>query len=341
MFLIVNRSLSIRASLLALALCMGEGAGADETPMSALVLSMPAPATETARQTDAFGSYRLPEASWDGQALPVLHLEGRVAQTSWRLDSGATETLTIFAALRDQIVAQGYVLLMECETIDCGGFDFRYGLTLLPEPEMHVDLGDFRFLSARREKGSSVSHLGLMVSRSREAGYVQITTVAPAEGRAPLRPQPVQTPVVEGVDAVQARNVIEVPTAPQNADLATALDRDGFAVMDDLRFESGQSELAEGDYPSLAGLADFLVTRPGVLVSLVGHTDASGGLAENTRLSKARAESVRKRLIAEFDVPPDRIAAHGVGYLAPRISNQSPEGRAQNRRVEVIVTSTP
>ena len=75
-------------------------------------------------------------------------------------------------------------------------------------------------------------------------------------------------------------------------------------------------------------------------VTLVGHTDASGGLEANVRLSKARAESVRRWLIDRLGVGADQVAAEGVGYLAPRATNQTEEGRQKNRRVEVISTST-
>jgi OOP family OmpA-OmpF porin len=75
-------------------------------------------------------------------------------------------------------------------------------------------------------------------------------------------------------------------------------------------------------------------------VALVGHTDALGSLAGNTDLSRARAVSVRERLIAEYAVPAAQLTAEGVGYLAPRATNQTEDGRARNRRVEAIVTST-
>jgi len=56
-------------------------------------------------------------------------------------------------------------------------------------------------------------------------------------------------------------------------------------------------------------------------------------------LGKARAEAVRKALIAK-GVPQGQVSAAGVGYLAPRATNLTPEGRAENRRVEVVLTST-
>jgi OOP family OmpA-OmpF porin len=76
-------------------------------------------------------------------------------------------------------------------------------------------------------------------------------------------------------------------------------------------------------------------------VILVGHTDASGGLDGNIALSRKRAESVRQRMTDRYGIPAAQVDAQGVGYLSPRASNLSDTGRDQNRRVEVMMTSTP
>jgi OOP family OmpA-OmpF porin len=73
----------------------------------------------------------------------------------------------------------------------------------------------------------------------------------------------------------------------------------------------------------------------------VGHTDAQGGLETNIRLSRARAQAVRRYLIEELDVAPAQVEAEGIGYLAPRESNATPEGREANRRVEVVIATLP
>jgi OOP family OmpA-OmpF porin len=111
-------------------------------------------------------------------------------------------------------------------------------------------------------------------------------------------------------------------------------------ALDDLVFASGSSSLTEGAYPSLASLAAWLKENPGLTIAVVGHTDASGGLEGNIALSRKRAQSVRERLIANYDVPAKRVEAEGVGYLSPRASNLTEEGRQMNRRVEVMMTST-
>jgi OOP family OmpA-OmpF porin len=70
---------------------------------------------------------------------------------------------------------------------------------------------------------------------------------------------------------------------------------------------------------------------------LVGHSDAVGGLEGNIAISKQRAEAVRQRLISKYGIQKSRITAQGIAFLSPRASNQTPEGREQNRRVEAVV----
>lgn len=67
-----------------------------------------------------------------------------------------------------------------------------------------------------------------------------------------------------------------------------------------------------------------------------GHTDNDGPLAYNQSLSKARAESVARALIAR-GVPAERLSTKGMAYLRPIASNDTPQGRAMNRRVEILV----
>jgi OOP family OmpA-OmpF porin len=133
------------------------------------------------------------------------------------------------------------------------------------------------------------------------------------------------------------------PTEPEPAptDLAARLLAEGHVVLGGLQFPSGSASLAEDRYESLAGLAAFLAANPTASIVLVGHTDATGTLAANTALSRARAQAVRTRLIGAHGADPDRIAAEGAGWLAPVASNLTPEGQAANRRVEAVLLSAP
>ena len=301
----------------------------------AVALEFPAPADTTATRSEPLASYALPVGPWqDGQVASRI-LEGPLEQTAWRITAPGITTLQILAPLRDQLARAGFRTLWECETNACGGFDFRYAIDVMPEPDMHVDLGDFRFLSAERTGSDGPEAVSLLVSRSVEAGYVQMVSVGTM-----LRVTGPVAPAEPAVAVVPAALPSDADAALPDAGLAGVLQGSGSAVLEDLVFKSGSAELGPGPFETLAALAVFLKQDPARSVALVGHTDASGGLAGNTALSQARAASVRERLIADYAVPAGQVIAEGVGYLAPRASNLTEDGRARNRRVEAVLTST-
>jgi OOP family OmpA-OmpF porin len=318
-----------------LTLVLAAAALAPGRPALALSLELPAPILAEEGRTAVPGSYPLPLAPFDGQTVPVRQIEGAVDQRAFRLDAPGATTLAILAPLRDQIRAAGFEVVFECDARSCGGFDFRYGTDVLPEPDMHVDLGDFRFLSALRGDEA----LSVLVSRSALSAFVQITRVTAA----PLVPD---TPPDTPPDAPPGPVVdldVEAPRGPVPASggsLAEALETAGTAVLDDLVFASGAAALEDGNTPSLVALAAWLAANPEATIALVGHTDAAGSLTANIALSKRRAEAVAEALVDLHGADPGRITAEGVGFLAPIATNQTEEGRQQNRRVEIVVTST-
>jgi OOP family OmpA-OmpF porin len=205
-------------------------------------------------------------------------------------------------------------------------------MNVLPEPQMHVDLGDFRYVAAEREAADGPDLVALLVSRSADTSYVQVTSITGGSTAAETKPAAVATPNM-------------LPLAQQAAEgpgtFGQGLLADGSVALDDLIFASGSAALEDKDYASLKALADWLAANPTRNVTLVGHTDASGALLANVALSRLRAQSVRATLVAKFGADPARIDAQGAGYLAPRASNETAEGRTQNRRVEVMLTPTP
>ncbi|WP_319825012.1 OmpA family protein [Thalassovita sp.] len=290
----------------------------------ALTLELPAAAKQLADQVSASDSYALPMGPFAGGAVPSQNLEGVVTRQSWQVGSQGLTSLQLYAPLREQLQAQGYDVLFECSGADCGGFDFRFATEVLPAPSMHVDLTDFRFLSAR---SADSEHLGLLVSRTENAGFVQLIRVA----RTAL--EPVALKAEPKPDPVVTLRATELP-------LIQALETHGHAVLRDLSFETGASALGIGPFTSLQTLAGFLLADPARRVALVGHTDAVGSLENNMALSKRRAASVLERLVEAHGVPRAQLEADGIGYLSPMTTNRTPEGREANRRVEVVLLNT-
>ena len=104
-------------------------------------------------------------------------------------------------------------------------------------------------------------------------------------------------------------------------------------------FPAASSDLAPGIRPALAAVSDSLDTHPSSTVRVVGHTDNVGSAAYNSELSRDRAMAVARELIAT-GTSASRVTVSGRGANEPITSNASASGRAQNHRVEIVITPT-
>ncbi len=106
--------------------------------------------------------------------------------------------------------------------------------------------------------------------------------------------------------------------------------------MSDVLFDTGSSTLKPGAREKLAKISGILLAHPGLTLQIEGHTDSVGSDEFNQQLSERRADSVRD-FLAEQGVPASIITARGFGKTQPVASNDTPEGRQRNRRVELVV----
>ncbi len=118
--------------------------------------------------------------------------------------------------------------------------------------------------------------------------------------------------------------------------LTQGLDKEGRVALYGIQFDVGQARIRPESRPQLEQIARMLSEQPKLSVYLVGHTDSQGDLEYNLDLSKRRAAEVVQALITDYGIPGERLLAMGVAGLAPVASNASEEGRARNRRVEMV-----
>ena len=107
-------------------------------------------------------------------------------------------------------------------------------------------------------------------------------------------------------------------------------------TLGDVLFEFGKSELTSQAGPRLDKLAEFLTQFPNRKLLIEGYTDSVGSDSYNQDLSDRRAQAVRDALV-QRGVDSSRITARGYGKAHPVADNASPEGRAMNRRVEIVI----
>ncbi|MCT4607898.1 MAG: OmpA family protein [Pelagimonas sp.] len=279
-------------------------------------LVLPAGASSSYSTVNETGAYAVPIGPWKTEGgIPTQRIEGRVQLDAWRIQGTDQSPLELTRPLRDRLRADGFEIQLDCATSACGGFDFRFETLVLPAPEMFVNLIDYQFVSAISSDGGAVT---LLASRDNSFSYLQI---------------------IRAGNVVVSEPQVAAAPAPQPAkagSLTEQLELSGHAILADLVFQSGSSDLGAGTFQSLNEIAAYLEPRPGLRILLVGHTDATGSLDANQAVSLRRAESARQKLL-DLGVNANQIAAHGAGYLAPVASNLSQEGRTANRRIEAVV----
>jgi outer membrane protein OmpA-like peptidoglycan-associated protein len=115
---------------------------------------------------------------------------------------------------------------------------------------------------------------------------------------------------------------------------APAADEPGFRL-DGVTFESGSATIEPASFPRIDRVVEYMVHKPAARIRISGHTDNVGNARRNQRLSESRAKAVRQYLVSH-GIAESRIEAVGHGDAQPLTSNDSEEGRAQNRRIEAI-----
>jgi outer membrane protein OmpA-like peptidoglycan-associated protein len=113
-----------------------------------------------------------------------------------------------------------------------------------------------------------------------------------------------------------------------------ALNRDGRIALS-IQFDTGKATIKPESLPIIEQMAALLQGTPALNVSVEGHTDSVGSAAANQTLSESRAKAVVAALVGR-GIPAGRMSAAGFGASKPVAGNDSEEGRAKNRRVELV-----
>ena len=110
----------------------------------------------------------------------------------------------------------------------------------------------------------------------------------------------------------------------------------GHAAVYGIHFDTGKSDVKAESKAALDEVAKLLSGDPALKLLVVGHTDSVGQIDANMKLSEARAAAVVQALVKEYGVAAGRLKARGAGPIAPVATNRTDEGRARNRRVELV-----
>jgi outer membrane protein OmpA-like peptidoglycan-associated protein len=129
-------------------------------------------------------------------------------------------------------------------------------------------------------------------------------------------------------------------TGPNFGGIAEALQKSCHVELSGIYFNTGSAVLLPESQPALRNIAQAVLQSKQPVLDIEGHTDNVGTAQLNQDLSQKRAQAVRQSLVAQFGVPPGRLTATGFGFAHPVESNDTVEGRARNRRVELACAAS-
>lgn len=132
--------------------------------------------------------------------------------------------------------------------------------------------------------------------------------------------------------------VLEVESMQQEVvvNMEESIERDGKVALYGILFDVGKSVIKPESTEALNQIIEYLTTHPTVKIYVVGHTDNTGVFAGNIALSKARAKAVKDYLVTKGKIAATRLGSDGVASLCPVATNGTEEGKALNRRVEIV-----
>lgn len=122
-------------------------------------------------------------------------------------------------------------------------------------------------------------------------------------------------------------------------DTRDKLVNDGLLITYGITFDVNKADVKPESFATLKSIADVLEENGSVKVTIIGHTDSDGDDMKNLELSQRRAESIKSVLVKTFGIDASRLETEGAGETKPIASNDTPENKARNRRVEFVKTN--
>jgi OmpA-OmpF porin, OOP family len=238
-------------------------------------------------------------------------IEGKVTRFKYSMPAGRS-ALEVSRSYQNALTAAGFQMLFTCAGKECFSDKFNHGYTNSTSGIWCTNCEEpMRYLAAKLSRPSGDAYVALVVEKDKYEGGTWLTIV---------EPKPIGTGLVT-VNAAALAN-----------DITTA----GHAAVYGILFDTGKATLKPESDPTLAEIGKLLDAHKELKLHVIGHTDNVGAVAANMALSKQRADAVVAALVAKYRVAAARLQAAGVGPLSPVATNRTDEGRAKNRRVELV-----
>jgi outer membrane protein OmpA-like peptidoglycan-associated protein len=248
----------------------------------------------------------------------LIALEGRITEIYYRVPRERS-TLEVMRNYEQQLDNAGFEPIFSCNKLDCGGdatAAIHFSGRVMGERRLQF-VGDFQ-----HEQRYQIARLASPESDT----YVSIYDFRDAAYEGHL----VHVKVVETTQMAQDQILIDAQ------EMAKSIAETGRVSLYGIYFDTDEATVRPESQATLEEIATLLASRPRLQLVVVGHTDNRGSLDYNMDLSSRRAAAVVQSLVEQHGVDRSRLDAWGIGYLAPVATNQTEDGRAKNRRVELV-----
>jgi len=272
----------------------------------------------------SFTDYRLftqPARSFGGPAKNVdstILLEGRVTRITYR-GPAERSSLEVFRNYEQALRKANFQTVFTCAQAECGGRNFNHAVS---PREGYSWFGEYhaeqRYLAARLARPQGDVYVSLYIVMNKAGG-------GPNKDRAMIQ-----------LDVIELKAMEERMVVTNAGDMQREIGAAGRVAVYGVHFDFDRDTLRPDSKPQLEEIARLLNGAPGLRVLIVGHTDGAGAMEYNQKLSERRARSVLEALARDYGVNRGRLMAAGVGMAAPVATNRTDEGRAKNRRVELV-----
>ncbi|WP_158599028.1 OmpA family protein [Rhodophyticola porphyridii] len=236
----------------------------------------------------------------------VSTVEGAVTRLSYAYPA-ETSLVQVVRNFEQALEGRGFDILLSCDQADCGRIS--YDVEQFGNSPAWADAFNYRYVMATRDGPEGAAHVSLFLSVN-NGNVLSVVTVTEEEAMA-----------FRMIDA---------------AEIQSAIGETGRVALYGITFDTDQATIRAESAPTIAEMAAFLAANPDLQVVIVGHTDNQGTMEYNLALSARRAAAVADALARTHGIAAARMAHAGAGFLAPVAVNTTAEGRALNRRVEMI-----
>jgi outer membrane protein OmpA-like peptidoglycan-associated protein len=143
------------------------------------------------------------------------------------------------------------------------------------------------------------------------------------------------------VDVIEAKPMDEKMVTVDATEMDKQISANGKVALYGIYFDFNKAEVRPDSEAALMEIGKLLQSRPALAILVVGHTDAVGGFESNRSLSQRRAEAIVASLVSKQGIDRKRLFPVGVSFASPIATNSIEEGRAKNRRVELVEMPEP